>query len=221
MSKKILLLIAILAIGIIIIPATVSLFAGEHNWYDTMQNGNQVPCEKCHGDIATELSQPGTTNLVHKVMGCEQCHVTTAPNSEGLTQGVEFHAAATTSCMDCHNTTLLFGTFDHSTIVTFLQSGQLGCLTCHRNPQSFPSSFSAVSIFTGPSEVHKDFVNGSKNSSLLKDSNEACISCHTHIRVNITWSRKETIAFNASINTGIWSLSNFTGEGKNVTKTSG
>ena len=222
MKKILLLLIAILAIGIIILPGTIALFAGEHNWYDTIQNGNQVPCEKCHSDISAELSQPGTTNLVHKVMGCEQCHVTAAPNSEGLVQGVQFHAAATTSCIDCHNTTLLYGTFNHGTIVPLLQSGQLGCLTCHRNPRVVPGSFSAVSIYTGPEEVHKDFANGAKNSSLLKDGNEACISCHTHIRVNISWSRPSTMSFNSSINNnGTWSLSNFTGEGRNFTTTKG
>ena len=220
--KKILLLLAtILVIVMIIMPETIALFAGEHNWYDTIQNGNQVPCEKCHSDISSEISQPGTTNLVHKVMGCEQCHVTAAPNSEGLVQGVQFHAATTASCIDCHNTTLLYGTFDHSTIINELRSGQLGCLTCHRNPRTVPGSFSAVSIFTGPAEVHKAFVNGAKNSSLLKDGNEACISCHTHIRVNISWSRPSTMILNASITNGTWSLSNITGEGRNFTITTG
>ena len=196
-----------MAIGIVILPQTIAMFAGQHNWYDTTLAGNQVPCEKCHSDIADELSQPGTANLIHKIMGCEQCHITAAPNSEGFTQGPggQFHAAATASCIDCHNDGLLFGTFDHVAIVPYERSGQVGCTTCHRG--TIPGNFSAANIFKGSEEVHKDFANDAKNSSLLKDRNEACISCHTHVRVDITWRRATSMEFNAT--------------GVNITQTSG
>jgi hypothetical protein len=222
MKKKILLGITIMVIGIGILPQTVALFAGQHDWYDTTQSGNQVPCEKCHSDINTELSQPGTTNAIHKVMGCEQCHVTAAPNSEGIFQGPgrQFHAAATAACIDCHNTTLLYGTFQHTPEV-----GRLGCLTCHKNPTAFPGNFSAVNILTGPEEVHKAFANQAINARLLKGANEACISCHTHVRVNITWIRATSMEFSATekVEGGsrTWTIENFSGTGSNITKTSG
>ena len=221
MQKKILLGIAIMAIGIGVLPQTIAMFAGQHNWYDTTQP-NQIPCEKCHGDISAELSQPGTTNTMHRIMGCDQCHVTAAPNSEGLTRGPsgQFHAAATAACIDCHNATLLYGTFEHGPA-----TGALGCLTCHKNPQSFPGNFSAVSILTGPEEVHKDFANQAINSKLLKGANEACISCHTHVRVNITWSRATYMEFSATENIiggdRVWTVGNFGATGVNITKTSG
>lgn len=214
--SKILLLIGILTIGVIALPETFSLFSGQHDWYDTIKNGNQVPCEKCHADIVGELSQPGKVNRIHKVMWCDQCHMTAAPNSEGLYQGSggQFHAAATISCIDCHNTTLLYGTFDHSRII----GSGLNCMDCHERPIS---SFSAVSIYTGPEEVHKDFANGAKSSSLLKDRNEACISCHTHIKVNITWTRPVYMSFNATVDNGTWLIHDFFGEGEYVTGTNG
>jgi hypothetical protein len=222
MQKKILLGIAIMAIGVIILPQTIAMFAGQHDWYDTTQTGNQAPCEKCHNDINTELSQPGTTNTMHRLMGCDQCHVTTAPNSEGFTKGPggQFHAAASAACIDCHNTTLLYGTFTHTPAVD-----ALGCLTCHKNPQQFPGNFSAVEILTGSEEVHKSFANQANVARLLKGSNEACISCHTHVRVNITWERATSMEFSATENVvgGIrtWVIGNFNATGSNVTKTSG
>lgn len=220
MQKKFLLVIAVVAIGIIVLPQTVAMFAGQHDWYDTTQIGNQVPCEKCHSDISAELSMPGKTNLVHKVMGCDQCHVTAAPNSEGAIQGVNFHAAATAACIDCHNATLLYGTFQHGPAV-----GAVGCLTCHKNPQSFPGNFSATAILNGPEEVHKAFANQANDAKLLKGANEACISCHTHIRVNATWQRATSMEFSAT-ETVIggdrsWIIGNFSGTGSNITTTSG
>lgn len=218
--SKILLLISILIIGIIALPRAWSLFAGQHDWYDTTKDENQIPCLKCHADIEEEISQPGTVNLIHKIMNCDQCHITAAPNSEGLRQGPggQFHAAATASCIDCHNKTLLYGTFDHARIIGI---PGVGCLTCHRRPIQGPDSFSAVEIFTGSEEVHKDFANAAKNFSLLKDRNEACISCHTHVRANISWARASIMSFNASIDNGTWSLNNFTATGENITHTSG
>lgn len=220
MQKKIWLGIAMITIGIIILPQTIAMFAGQHNWYDTTQVGNQVPCEKCHGDISVELSQPGVTNSIHRTMGCDQCHVTAAPNSEGARQGVNFHAAASAACIDCHNTTLLFGTFPHGP-----EEGKLGCLTCHRNPRAIPGNFSATAILNGPEEVHTAFANQAIGAKLLKGANEACISCHTHVRVNITWERATSMGFNATETVvggiGTWNIGNFSATGSNITTTSG
>ena len=223
LDKKIWLGIAVLAIGTFVLPQTVAMFSGQHNWYDTTQVGNQVPCEKCHADISQEMQQPGLVNVIHNIMGCDQCHITAAPNSEGNFQGPgkQFHAAATAACLDCHNTTLLYGTFDHSRII----NTGLGCLDCHRNPQQIPGTFSAVEILTGSAEVHKPFANSSTNSSLLKGANEACVSCHTHVTVNISWTRATTMEFNVSMSvvngTKVYAFSNFTATGQNFTSTSG
>lgn len=204
MNKKILLGIAILAIGLVILPETVALFSGQHNWYNTVSAGNQVPCVKCHSDVFQELSQGANTtvNGLHRkqvgdTTGCDACHITTAPGLENLTQGPggEFHAAAVPACLDCH-------------------SGAGG------------GGLGALEVTNGPEEVHKAFVNQSVDSYLLKGSNEACVSCHTHVRVNITWTRPTTISFNSnatmdSAGNHSWNITNFNQSGTNVTTTSG
>jgi hypothetical protein len=218
-SGTLMLLLAIVVLGVMVLPETYALFSGQHDFYDTTPIGNQVPCQKCHSDIYDELSQPGKVNLMHKTMGCDQCHVTAAPNSEGMYQGPggQFHAAALVSCIDCHNRTLLYGTFDHLSIA----GSGLGCLDCHKNPQSFPGNFSAVEIYS-PDESHKNFAEGAGNSKLLKGENEACISCHTHVKVNITWTRPVFMTMNAAVNTnGSWSITNISAEGNATYKTSG
>ena len=216
-SERLVLLAAIIGLGIVVLPETYSMFAGQHNFYDTTTNGLQVPCKKCHSDIISELSQPGKVNLIHKVMDCDQCHVTAAPNSEGLYQGSggQFHAAAVVACIDCHNRTWLSGTFDHSRII----GSGLGCLDCHKLPIS--DNFSAVEIYS-QEESHRNFAEGASGSKLLKGANEACISCHTHVRVNITWTKAAYISMNVNVNTnGSWSITNISAEGNVSYKTSG
>ena len=191
-NKLILIGVAIMAIGLIALPQTLALFAGQHNFYDTTNLGAttvQVPCEKCHADIFSELSQPGSVNAVHRSQGCEGCHVTTAPTNEGLTQGgasgSDFHAAALPLCLDCHG-------------------GQA-------------IARDARSILDGPVEAHKPFANQANDSLLLRGTNEACIACHTHIAVDINWTKAYKISFNAMENatTGehSWTVDNFATEG--------
>ncbi len=188
-NKMILIGIAIAAIGLVALPQTLALFAGQHNFYDTMGTGPSVPCEKCHADVFSELNQPGGVNAIHKAQGCEGCHVTTAPAKEGLTQGgspgSDFHAAALPLCLDCHSGT--------------------------------GPGLDARSILNGSVEAHKQFAGQANNSELLRGSNEACISCHTHVAVDINWTKAYKISFNAIENatTGLheWTVNNFATEG--------
>ena len=64
-QKIVLLAVAIVAIGIFALPSTVSLFSGQHSWYDLSESvggtsgANNVPCVKCHADIADEMISTG------------------------------------------------------------------------------------------------------------------------------------------------------------------
>jgi len=90
--------IAVVAIGIFALPSTVSLFAGQHVWYDLTdwsERHTTVPCEKCHADIADEMaSHTGPhTELKGSWSGgsftglyCEDCHRVFYDYS-GTTQG--------------------------------------------------------------------------------------------------------------------------------------
>jgi len=130
-SQKIALMaIAVVAIGIFALPSTVSLFSGQHSWYDLTDYSaghTTVPCEKCHADIADEMDSHTGPHTQLKGgsfsrLYCEDCHrvfynyadseVGSAPVypkytyalglGAGSTPGVEAHAASTVECMDCH-----------------------------------------------------------------------------------------------------------------------
>jgi len=129
--------------------------------------------------------------------GCDSCHITTAPGIEGITQGPGGQ---------------------------FHAAASPACLDCHSGRGG--GGRSALEIVNGTEEVHKAFVNESVRSRFLKGANEACISCHTHIGVNITWSRATTIEFNAaevvlSDGSHSWTVDNFDATGVNITRTSG
>ena len=79
MNKKLaIVLVALIGIGLFALPQTMALFAGQHSFYNIDPTGNQVPCDKCHGDIQAEL-ESGISTLTgtpgpHADMKCEFCH---------------------------------------------------------------------------------------------------------------------------------------------------
>ncbi|MGB2728470.1 MAG: hypothetical protein WBD09_08330, partial [Halobacteriota archaeon] len=113
--------IAVVAIGTFALPNTVSLFSGQHTWYDLGPKGNDVPCEKCHADIAEEmdaLEGPHTGETGYGRFECEYCHrifsvwrrnstfenyTYASGDGTGAEPGVEAHAASTVACMYCHS----------------------------------------------------------------------------------------------------------------------
>ncbi len=203
MNTKIVMLgIAVVAIGLFALPETMALFTGQHDWYDTKgtdpADPTAIPCRKCHADIGSELSQPGYPNAAHSAQDCKGCHIITAPAKRGLTFGGPK------------------GKDFHAAAAPM-------CLDCHGG--TGPGG-DARSILEGPEEVHKPFVNQSNSSQLLKGNNEACLACHTHIAVNITWSKATTLEFGATESVlpdgnHTWTVGNFTATGVNITKTSG
>ena len=63
-------LIALGGISLWLIPNTLSLFSGQHSYYDLDPAGSQIPCNKCHGDIDMELH----TGSIHNNFTCSECH---------------------------------------------------------------------------------------------------------------------------------------------------
>jgi len=121
-SNIVLLAVAVVAVGIFALPSTISLFAGQHTWYNL--TGNQsVPCEKCHADVANEMSAligPHTGETGFQRMRCEYCHRyppirhrnstyenytygDVGTSATDVTPGKESHAASTVPCMYCHS----------------------------------------------------------------------------------------------------------------------
>ena len=115
-SRLAVMLIAVVAVGLIALPNTVSLFAGQHYWYAVNDTGNNVPCEKCHADVFEELNQSIGATGFHDFNGnniadkndCAACHRNDASityasdNGTKWVSGKEAHAASVVACMLCH-----------------------------------------------------------------------------------------------------------------------
>jgi len=138
-AKMVLLAITMVAIAGIAFPQTLSLFAGQHYWYDLNERTNDVPCEKCHADVAAEMESalgPHMGETGYGRMQCEYCHRTGnftgyiyASVSGGYSQyepGVQAHAASTVACMDCHG----FAEWGPKNIVWGSSTPQ-NCTACH------------------------------------------------------------------------------------------
>lgn len=81
-AKFSLAIVALVSIGMFALPSTMSLFAGQHSFYNIDATGNQIPCVKCHGDVKAELTSNAVSGLAdypntpgpHANFKCEYCH---------------------------------------------------------------------------------------------------------------------------------------------------
>jgi len=235
--KIVLLLVAVLAIGLFALPSTIAMFGGQHNWYDLGDDGNQVPCEKCHADIYDEIGNTGP----HKNMSCWYCHRTSnltgytyaSGDGVGSTPGQEAHAASTVECMECHG--------------GFAESDDCG--SCHFGEEAHPDEWlddtqcgnchlgyagsahhgdtlaaggfnmTVYSVDTGVNAAHMAFVQDADADPLMEGANEACITCHTHTAIDINWTHAYKMSLNAvQDKDGNWDCTDFITEGTyNVT----
>ncbi|UCH88602.1 MAG: hypothetical protein JSV49_10160 [Thermoplasmata archaeon] len=168
MKKKILLLgVAILVIGLVIMPNTISMFKNQHTWQDT----NTIVCTSCHADIKAEIESGSNYHHDASALGvsdteaaCKYCHQTQFGNDTGTHGNWSWesskgtvHAAFSVECLDCH-----------------------GGSTLNDDPSAtnISNEFNATSI-----EAHKPLYNNATTSSLMEGANEACIACHTGITI--------------------------------------
>ncbi len=196
-SKLMLILVTLLAAGVYLLPSTISLFAGQHLWYDVDLEGNQIPCQKCHADIIDELN----LGLYHKGNGtpnvaddqdCVFCHrvnssVTYARGDGSNVAGKEAHAATLIQCMYCHS------------------SGLYGA------PEAGGFGLTANASDTGIYAAHKEFVLESRNSSLMLSENEACVACHTQIELRFNYTTTRVM--------GVIVEDSYSSDGASVTQT--
>ncbi len=222
MNNKIVLLgIAVLAVGVIALPETVAMFAEQHTWYPINQNNpsdSGVPCIKCHIDVQQQIDSPA--NGAHKNLKCETCHVV-SQLAKGATLGGTgtIHAAASPLCMDCHDGSAEPG----AELDPHMFPGSTNnCQNCHYDINNLlKTNMNATSIYQGKDEVHKNFAQGANYSTLLKGSNEACIACHTHVSVDIVWTKPTNLTFTASHGVNGWEVGNFNKTGAKIINTTG
>lgn len=188
-SKIFLLAVAVAAVGLFAMPNSLSLFAGQHTFY----NGSAVNCAKCHQDIIDEaLKNAGTGAPHYTIMNqsgramCEVCHTTGEINGNVIL-GKDGTGGFGLGSKDLNVTK---DTTSHAAV-------KVECVSCHVN---------VTSEITGINATHGPFYNASNQTlsnmsengfNILKGSNEACVGCHTHIMINITWER--SIGYNMNV----------------------
>ncbi len=196
MDKKSLLILgfAIVAIGLFIIPSTMSMFMGQHNWYTvTTASGQYKMCERCHfAEVGEWRANTGAHSAYKAVM-----------EAEGADPGCFCHQINVT---DLESFGIDRTEIDNFGYEFFNQSGDLDksnksswesawrsketphaaitidCVSCHTN---------ATAQLGNTNEAHTPFFEQSKDTELsdVASNNTACMACHTMIGLNITMDR--------------------------------
>lgn len=203
MKNKILLLsIAVVAVGLFALPSTLAMFAGQHSWYDPKVSGG-IPCAKCHFLEQDELAgsngphDPAYTGLVNTSMDYGM--------GDGNAGGATFWAGDSVDdrCYGCHqrggsNSTLgdaPIGSWDdHRDTVHAAYA--VWCIDCHPWVET---------ELTHSTAAHRWFYDDLNKTSeptelALQKPNRACLGCHTHVGVNLTWTRNEFVSYNVTCN---------------------
>ncbi len=196
-EKGLLVIVIASAIGFLVIPSTVSVFSGEHLWYD-LSTPYGEKCLKCHADIYDELTAGASHDTVDGNPGfsgteCYYCHRANASityaNGSLSSAGEEAHAASTISCGYCH----------------FNSSNPYGA------PVAGGFGLSNLANDTGVNSTHLELLSGTAfQSSVYPGETEACIFCHTTVWVKINFtsytSYNITVNNTVSANQSRWSV---------------
>lgn len=200
-QKMTVLTIAIITIGIFLLPNTLALFSGQHTFDKA---GNTTICAKCHSDVVSEIQAGSYHKSLIPASGsnteCKGCHTTSTIASDliPMGNGSGRNASAgylvglniTTGNFTTANGTNLTGNVLHAAIT-------VECASCHY----------AVN-FTD--DAHRSFSDNSTSLTWLKGANEICIGCHTKTRVEMTWIRKGgyNYSYDFMNSSGVFSFNN-------------
>ena len=151
--------IAVIGIGMFVLPSTLSMFAGQHSWYEPQD----IDCSKCHFIEYEEMSSGAYgVHSPHRTADttfeCTDCHNVSMNITYYYATGQKgdhtpAHAATTVSCLACHGDLFSNGTYCAASCHDFgdpdlevqvntmhtlgnkLNMGHSGndCLKCHRN----------------------------------------------------------------------------------------
>ncbi len=125
--------------------------------------------------------------------------------SEVSNAGTQYHAASLVSCLECHGGEAPTGHHDAEYGVG------TGCNACHyaggankgglANIMAAGFGLGVTDDDDGSLEVHKAFV--TNNDGILEyeigASNTACVACHTHVSVDISYTKPTTVEMTASM----------------------
>lgn len=144
--------------------------------------------------------------------------------SKAVNPGSEYHAASLVSCIECHGGAEPFGHYSRVLDGETTKS----CPDCHYGSTNRMTTLEAGGFGltgeasdTGATEAHKEFQTTSDlitrqktSASGLNINNGACISCHTHVAVDIVYQKPTTYQFDANFfNDGTEAVGGFSAQG--------
>lgn len=156
--------------------------------------------------------------------------------SRTVNSGSKYHAAALVACMDCHAGSSPQPGHETARLGMTTPTDEEFCKDCHYGTEEpgrirtyqlsaggFGMGLTDEGFDSGSAEVHKPMVVAKDSISvfggrLAPASNDACISCHTHVDVQIQFTRPTTLVYAAiEFNDGNWSVGGFAAAGSNTT----
>ncbi len=211
-NKNLILLgIAVAAIGVFIIPSTMSMFVGQHRWYSVTTASSQYDlCERCHIAEVGEWKANTGAHSAYKAWTvintgvdpgcfCHQVNQTRLANfgfnSSQMTQ-FNFEVFNETGKLNSSNASWNWTNNGTSwrTQNTPHAAITIECVDCHYN---------ASAQLNNTNEAHRSFYLQAKNTTLntYGSNNTACMACHTMVGLNITMTRiRSGIILNATHN---------------------
>ena len=195
MDKKniIILGFAIVAIGLFVIPSTMSMFVGQHQWYSVRTIESQYEmCQRCHqaevGEWQANTGAHAAYQAANPTIGCF-CHQINETSliewgfDENIIDSKSFEIFNETGQLNISagswnwtsNTSWRTTDTPHAAIT-------IECVDCHYN---------ASEQLNNTNSAHRQFFIQAKNTSLNEygTNNTACMACHTMIGLNITMVR--------------------------------
>ena len=138
--------------------------------------------------------------------------------SKAANPGTSYHAASLVSCMECHGGDEPMGHYSR-VVDGEANNGAADCSNCHygggnsatgefgtKMTTLWAGGFGLTPMAgdTGATEAHMNFVRTNDSITRFKDeaSNGACVACHTHVAVDIVYTKPTTMTFNSDIRDG-------------------
>lgn len=238
-SKILLLTVAVIAVGLFALPSTMSLFTGQHTFYD----GANVSCKKCHQDIYDEIGSDTNRYQAHySKRDCSGCHKTTTSSGANISNNswrlsskgtviFKAHAAVTVECLACHGRQTgekEWGVAEQIQSASeahrqfYWQSvsdkdvGDINQTSIYNAEASAGATWDAGQ---GPIGQQAWYTKANQTVIQLKGANTACIGCHTHAVVNITWRRSIGYEVTADTTSGDFVLSDWAASASYVENT--
>ena len=223
LNKGILLLgFAILAIGIFVLPSTMSMFVGQHNWYSVRTDAQRdAVCQRCHlaeyqefeANTGAHYTFANTEDVGN---GCVMCHTVNITaldnwgiNTTSIAGSIYLYNVtnASSGSLSAENYTSAWrnNSGAHAAIT-------VDCVDCHWNAsQQLLNDNEAHKVFYNSTILNSDPFNASASVDdfTINNPSAACIACHTHTSVNVTFIRATGMNITANHTSGTWDMEVF------------